>query len=216
MMKAPYRSIQWICSTCFASAIAMLLLLAPAFLKQDVDPSGVERFSQPVSLRNITPNEPEAEEQPPELEEPKPEPLKAEPLMLAPVAAPPVSPITPELLHMDIAANLAQAVAVALPQQAGVLSLGDVDEAPVPIFTPPPVYPAKARRRKLESKLIITMIVTSQGVVKKASIKSGEHKKMFSLAALKAVRKWRFRPAQLHGKPVAVLVTLPLEFTCKN
>lgn len=215
-MKAPYRSIQWLCSATFASALALLLLLAPAFLKQDIDPSGVMRFSQPVSLRKLTQATPEPEEKIPELEEPKPEPLTTEPLALSPIAAPPVSPIQPEILHLDIAANLAQAVAVSIPHHHGALSLGDVDEGPVPIFTPSPLYPSKARRRRLESRLIIKMIVTSQGVVQKATVESGEHLETFSESALRAVKKWRFKPAQLHGKPVAVLVTLPLEFTCEN
>ncbi|KAF1074888.1 energy transducer TonB [Halodesulfovibrio sp. MK-HDV] len=216
MMKVPYRSIQWVCSGALASALAVLLLLAPVFLKQDVDPSDVARFSQPVSLRKLTQTPPEPEEKMPEQEEPKPEPLTAEPLALSPIAAPPVSPIQPEILHVDIGANLAQAVAISIPRHSGVLSLGDVDEAPVPIFTPPPMYPSKARRRRLESKLIIKMIVTSQGNVQKATVESGEYLETFREPALRAVRKWRFKPAQLHGKPVAVLVTLPLEFTCKN
>jgi len=216
MMKAPYRSIQWIFSAALAFALALLLLLAPAFLKQDVDPSDVTRFSQPVSLRKLAQQTPEKEEKMPEQEEPKPEPLTAEPLALSPIAAPPVSPFQPEIVNLDIAMNLAQAVGVSIPRHSGVLSLGDVDEAPVPIFTPPPMYPSKARRRRLESKLTIKMIVTSQGVVQKPTVEHGDNLDIFSEPALKAVKKWRFKPAQLHGKPVAVMVTLPLEFTCRN
>lgn len=216
MMTAPYRLTQSFFSLVLASGLAILLLLAPVFLKQEVDPSNVTRFSQPVSLKKLTQNTPEEEEPKPEQEEPKPEPLTAEPLALSPVAAPPVSPFQPELLNVDLAINLAQAVAVAIPRQSGVLSLGAVDEAPVPIFTPPPMYPNRARRRRLEGKVIIKMIVTSQGAVQKPTVESGENLETFSESALKAVKKWRFKPAQLHGKPVAVLVTLPLEFSCTN
>jgi outer membrane biosynthesis protein TonB len=35
----------------------------------------------------------------------------------------------------------------------------------------------------------------------------------FELAAIEAVKRWRYRPARLGGRPVAVQATVHIEFT---
>lgn len=216
MIHPPFRSVQWVCSGIIATAIACLLLLAPDLLKQDIEPDSISRIMPAVSLRKLSPKpEPEEKIEPKE-EELKPEPLTTEPIPLMSVETPPVPPIQPEILNLDIAANLANAIPVNIPKHSGVMSLGDVDVPPLPVFTPPPNYPHKARRRQLATRLVIQMVVDAKGNVSRIQIKSGEHQDVFREAALKAIRRWRFKPARLKGQTVAVLVTLPLEFSCTN
>ncbi len=215
MIRTPFSRLKWAFSGIIAVAIAAMLILAPSFLKQDIEPDTITRFQSHVSLRSIPPKAEEEEPPPPE-EEQKPEPPMEEPVAVMELSAPPVSPIQPELLDIDIATNLSQAVPVRIPKQTGALSLRNVDEAPVPVYTPPPMYPEKARRRRVETKLTVKMVINADGTVAKANIVNGEHLEIFSSAALRAVKKWRFKPARLKGKAVAVIVSLPLEFTCTN
>ena len=216
MIQIPFKRTQRVIASILATAIAALLTLAPAFLKQDVEPSSITRFSSPVSLSKLPPKQDEQEPPPPEPERPEPEPIMEEPVALMEFQTPNVSPIQPELLDISISSNLSQAIPVSLPKGAGALSLGDVDEPPVPIYTPPPMYPEKARRRRLQAKLLLQMVIKKDGTVANVKVKSGEHGEVFSRVALRTVTKWKFQPARLKGKAVNVLVTLPLEFSWAN
>ncbi|MCT4535895.1 energy transducer TonB [Halodesulfovibrio sp.] len=214
MIRPPFSRLQWILSCSIAAAFAVVLILAPSLFKQETEPDKITRFRTTVSLRQIPPKA--EEEEPPPEEEKKPEPPAEEPVAIMELSTPPVSPVQPDLLDVDIAANLSLAVPVNIPRQVGTLGIGDVDEAPIPIYTPPPLYPARAKRRRIETNLLVKMVIKADGTVAKPHIVTGEHQELFSSAALQAVKKWRFKPARLHGKAVAVLVSLPLEFTCTN
>lgn len=216
MIHTPYRFVQWSFSGFVAAALACLLLLAPDLLKQDIELDSISRIMPAVSLRKLAPKPEVEEEVKPKEDKPKPDPVPDEPIPLMTMNTPPAPPIQPEILHLDIGANLAQAMPVSIPKHSGILSLGQVDEPPLPVFTPPPNYPSKARRRRLESHLMLKLVIDSKGDVRKVEIVSGEHLDVFRKPAIKTIQRWRFKPARLKGKPVAVLVTLPLEFTCTN
>ena len=215
MIKPPRSHLQLTLAGICAVAFALTLILAPVLLKKDVKPDSISRFMPAVSLRNL-PQQQEPEETPPEEEQPSPPPPPETPLAMLEMETTPVMPVQPELLDINIATNLTNAVAIAIPKQKSLFSLGEVDEPPVPVFTPPPSYPHKAERKRLETKLIIQMIVAADGSVHKPKVASGDYKETFSKSALKAVARWRFKPAKFRGKPVAVLVSLPLEFSCSN
>ncbi|MEZ0574765.1 energy transducer TonB [Halodesulfovibrio aestuarii] len=213
MIRPPRCHLQFAFAGICAVAFAVMLILAPVLLKQEVKPDSISRFTSPVSLRDL-PKKEEPEETPPEEEHPEPPPPPQIPTAAMEIQVTPVVPVQPELLNLDIATNLATAVAISIPKQNSLFSLGEVDEPPIPIFTPPPSYPHRAERKRLETKLTIQMIVAADGSVHKAEVQHGEFKNIFGKSALKAVSRWRFKPARLHGKPVAVLVSLPLEFLC--
>ena len=217
MITAPGQHWFNILAGFFAAALAILLLLSPALLQQKVPLESIKKLQTAVSLRNLQPPPPKEEEElHQEKEEPKPEPLKPIPLTMQQPAPPTPRPMLNEPLALELSSSLAQGVSVALPQAAGPLSLSAVDEPPVPMYTPSPTYPRKAKRQRLEAKLTIKMVVTAEGTVQQASIIAGEHLDIFSKPALASVAKWRFSPAKLKGKAVPVLVTLPMEFRWAN
>jgi len=76
----------------------------------------------------------------------------------------------------------------------------------------PPEYPAEARDAKAEGLVQTQALVGEDGLVKDVRILSTPSP-LLAPAAANAVRKWVFKPAMAHGKPVAVWVTVPVRFS---
>jgi protein TonB len=67
----------------------------------------------------------------------------------------------------------------------------------------PPAYPSLARRLKLEGEVRLSVQVDSDGRVLKASVALSSGHDLLDSTAIESVKKWRFEPATLDGKPVA-------------
>jgi len=65
-----------------------------------------------------------------------------------------------------------------------------------------PEYPDRAYDRKLEGWVELEFLVDSSGAVKNISIIQSEPERIFDSAAVKAVRQWKFEPAERAGAPV--------------
>ena len=73
-----------------------------------------------------------------------------------------------------------------------------------------PQYPDEARRARVAGKVVLRIVVDEKG-----NVEDGEFLRsnpLFDLAALEAVKKWKYKPATLYGRPVAVFITVVLEF----
>jgi len=76
-----------------------------------------------------------------------------------------------------------------------------------------PRYTADAMREKLQGEVEIQAIVGVTGTVERARVTKSLDKALgLDHAALTAVKAWGFRPGTKDGQPVAVAVTLRLEF----
>ena len=80
---------------------------------------------------------------------------------------------------------------------------------------PMPRYPYGKLVTCLEAPVIVTMIVGSDGIPRRPTLR-GQLDPMLGLAALDATREWRFRPARLEGEPVAVYYNLTVNFDIPN
>jgi TonB family protein len=93
----------------------------------------------------------------------------------------------------------------------GVYRIGGGVSAPVAIFTPEAEFSDEARRAKYQGVVLISLIVDSQGnpqnprVVRPLGMGLDEK-------ALEAVRKYKFKPAMKEGKPVAVMMSIEVNF----
>jgi bla regulator protein BlaR1 len=88
---------------------------------------------------------------------------------------------------------------------------GDV-QRPEAIHTVSPVYPAEARKNRIEGTTIVKAVIDEQGEIQDPAVyKSSGHPDL-DQAALDAVSQWRFKPATLDGKPVAVYYNLTMNF----
>lgn len=85
-----------------------------------------------------------------------------------------------------------------------------VSEMPVVLSEVRPVYPKEAREKQLEGTVALDILIDDQGNVRQASVIEGPE--IFRAGALDAMKKFRFKPAKVDGKPVAVRIRYSLNF----
>ena len=78
------------------------------------------------------------------------------------------------------------------------------------LYQPSPVYPKKARKNHIEGVVVLHAYIGVDGTIEKLDVVSGDS--VLVPAALDAVRKWRYSPALLNGKPAKVDTTLRVTF----
>ncbi len=84
-------------------------------------------------------------------------------------------------------------------------------DAPRKVSGAAPVYPPLARAVAAQGVVIIEAVIDVNGDV--ASTKVLRSIALLDAAALDAVRQWRYTPARLNGEPVAVMITVTVNFT---
>jgi protein TonB len=103
---------------------------------------------------------------------------------------------------------------------------GDPDapyDAGTPGLTPPslvpgtralPKYPDLARRAGLQGTVILLVVIEADGTVGEIEvIKNPDQRWGFDLAAIDAIKRWRYQPALMNGRPVAAYIQVMVEFT---
>jgi protein TonB len=103
------------------------------------------------------------------------------------------------------AGNAKQPAAPEAPLPVG----GDVKTAS-PISQVPPVYPAIAKNQHISGDVRVDALIDANGRVTTMKIISGPT--LLHQAAMDALRQWKYRPATLDGKPVAMHLTVTLQF----
>jgi TonB family protein len=63
----------------------------------------------------------------------------------------------------------------------------------VPLYNPPPVYPLEARRKRAQGTVLVRLFLTPAGAVDKATVLPPRVDPVLEVAALTAVRQWRFK-----------------------
>jgi len=93
----------------------------------------------------------------------------------------------------------------------GVFHVGGGVSAPRPIFSPDPEYSEEARKAKYQGVCVLWMIVGPDGrprdVKVSRSLGLGLDEK-----AIEAVKTWKFEPAMKDGRPVAVEISVQVDF----
>jgi TonB family protein len=78
-------------------------------------------------------------------------------------------------------------------------------------YNPSPEYTEKARKRKLNGVVLLSVVVTSAGDVTNVQVKQGLGSGLDE-KAIEAVRKWKFQPATKDGKPVSIQLPIETDF----
>jgi TonB family protein len=73
-----------------------------------------------------------------------------------------------------------------------------------------PVYPAEARKDKLQAVIVLDLVIGKDGAVMDARPKNGPE--LFARAAVEAVRWWKFEPYRVNGEPAVVGTRIAVEF----
>jgi len=83
--------------------------------------------------------------------------------------------------------------------------------APRAIYKPDPEYSEEARKAKYQGTVVLGLIVDSAGRPKGLKVERGLGMGLDE-KALEAVRNWKFEPAEKDGKPVAVAISVEVQF----
>jgi len=86
-----------------------------------------------------------------------------------------------------------------------------VDRDPEAVEQVNPKYPEKAMQDRTEGTVWTKMWIDESGNVVEVKVAKTENE-VFNSAAIEAGKKWKFKPAILNGKPVAVWITVPFRF----
>jgi TonB family protein len=89
-------------------------------------------------------------------------------------------------------------------------SVSGADEMPRLDVATKPSYPRDAYRQGIEGRVLVEFLIDEQGAVAYAEVR--ESIPALDAEAVATVRRWRFRPAQLSGKPVPALAQAPVTF----
>lgn len=157
-------------------------------------------------------------------EKPKPPPIDTLPEIQAtkkPIPDP--TPDAPEPLVYDVQeteiqlSNLDDVVFTSIPkappveEPAGPIYVGGDVKAPVKIFHPAPQYTEIARKARVQGYVTLQTIIDKEGNVTNVKVL-----KPLSMGlteeAVKAVLRWKFKPATLNAKPVEVYYVLTVNF----
>ena len=211
----------------FGAPLAVLVTLSLFwFMQYLVIPDNGSVLSEPpprfVDFVRIKPEsirpEPEDDElEPPEPEELPPLPPEIEPLTTEP-PPPELQMVMPKLSLSPIKANTQ--IMNGVVQAEEMVAIAPAPPPPdlnrqsdlIPLVRIEPRYPSRAARRGIEGWVKLAFTITEEGTVEDVKIVEAEPNRIFDRAASKAVRKWRFRPRIVDGKPVARSAVQVLRF----
>lgn len=149
--------------------------------------------------------------------EPKPEPVRpTEPRIVAPAPIV-ISPAPPPPVATVAAPPPAAAVVVApapMPAPAAPMSVADL--ASKMVSATPPKYPLESRRKREEGTVILSVLLALDGGVADIGIAQSSGFPRLDKAALDAVRRWRWSPTLVGGKPVSVRGLVDIPFVLKG
>ena len=81
---------------------------------------------------------------------------------------------------------------------------------------PAPAYPARALRQRAEGTVLLEVQVLSSGQSGEIKLQSSSGSTLLDEAAINAVKTWRFRPAEVNGRPVAQWINVPITFRIQD
>jgi protein TonB len=101
-------------------------------------------------------------------------------------------------------------ISKAEPGVSGELNAQEGDV--IPLFKLKPRYPRRAARSGKEGWVKVAFTITERGTVTDAKVVESRPRRIFDRSAIKAIRKWRFRPMVVDGKAMSRQATQLIEF----
>lgn len=97
------------------------------------------------------------------------------------------------------------------PQHAAI-----VKAAPLYHRNQTPEYPSLARRRNWEGTVILSVLVSREGAVKKIRVQRGSGHSLLDNSALKTVKSWIFIPGTENGVVAETMILVPVHFRLEH
>lgn len=175
----------------------------------------------------LTPAEPQV--QPPPAPQPRSQPPAQQPVARRrPVpAAPaprPVAPRQPPSPHAPVAAAEPQPPAPPAPAAMATPPAPATEAPSAParvdlpstnaeyLQNPPPSYPPASRRAGERGKVIVRVLIGTDGLAAQAELWQSSGYDRLDRAALETVRRWRYVPGKRNGIPEAMWFNVPINF----
>ncbi len=100
------------------------------------------------------------------------------------------------------------------PKSPKVAAAAKVTTQAIPLYykNPKPAYPTLARKRNWQGTVILSIMVLKNGAVGEVTIHKSSGHQMLDNSALRTVKYWRFVPGMKNGKPVSMMVQVPIHF----
>lgn len=218
--KLLYNTIQctWIWSGLAAICVTILLFSLMPFLLKPIGKHTVrkKRVVQ-VKITDIPPDTPVAPE------EPEPQLLLPKKIRLVPLSKsykmpkprlslaiednprPVAKPFTIDISSMARAA-------MGDLEVPDVFKTGDLDQPLVTLNRMPPIYPIRARQKKIQGYVRTRFVVNIHGTVNEVIIIESNPPGVFDQSVINCISDWRFLPGTVDGEPVDILAETTLNF----
>ncbi len=82
----------------------------------------------------------------------------------------------------------------------------------IPLVRIPPIYPMRAANRRIQGWVKVEFTITKEGTVKNPVIVASKPSSIFNRAALKAIKRWKFKPHIMAGVAQEQRAVQTLEF----
>lgn len=92
----------------------------------------------------------------------------------------------------------------------GPVRVGGQIKEPSKVRNVPPAYPDIAKQARVQGVVVLEAVINSSGEVTNVRVLRGVP--LLNDAAAAAVRQWRYTPTTLNGQPVAVVMTVTVNF----
>jgi periplasmic protein TonB len=102
----------------------------------------------------------------------------------------------------------------AAPPPGGPVRVGGDIKPPRKVKDVRPVYPPAAQAAGVQGIVILEAIIDTSGRVSEAKVIRSVD--LLDMAALDAVRQWEFEPTLLNGQPVAIIMSVTINFALNN
>lgn len=96
------------------------------------------------------------------------------------------------------------------------VNVGSVNMEVIPLVRMAPMYPKKALRMKKEGYVTMIFTINPDGTVRNVKVIDSKPKGLFDSAAVRSIKKWKFKPKLVNGKAVAQDGKQTINFTLKN
>lgn len=83
--------------------------------------------------------------------------------------------------------------------------------APQVIYSPDPQYSKQARKAKFQGVCVLWLVVGPDGLPRDIRVQRALGMGLDE-EAIKAVKKWKFKPSRMDGQPVAVQINVEVSF----
>ena len=105
---------------------------------------------------------------------------------------------------------VAEPPAVPVAEPPRLFRVGGRVGDPMPLYKPPPDYPAIARQARIQGVVRLEAIIATDGTIRSVRLVDGPA--LLVQAAIAAVRSWRFTRPTLNGDPIEILMNVEVKF----